>query len=92
MSETTYKGSCFCGSVEIEATGAPVKMGYCHCEACASWSASPINAFTLWPPESVKVVRGEEHVGPSTRPKTATASFATSVEGTLWLTILEWDW
>ena len=63
MSETTYKGSCFCGSVEFEATGAPAKMGYCHCGDCASWSASPINAFTLWPPESVKVVRGEEHVG-----------------------------
>ena len=25
MSETTYKGSCFCGSVEFEATGAPAK-------------------------------------------------------------------
>ena len=33
MSEPTYKGSCFCGSVEIKATGAPAKMGYCHCEA-----------------------------------------------------------
>ena len=63
MSETTYKGVCFCGSVEFEATGAPAKMGYCHCGDCASWSASPINAFTLWPPESVKLVRGEEHVG-----------------------------
>ena len=63
MSETTYKGSCFCGSVEFAATGAPAKMGYCHCGDCASWSASPINAFTLWPPESVKVFRGEEHVG-----------------------------
>ena len=63
MSETTYKGSCFCGSVEFEATGAPAKMGYCHCGDCASWSASPINAFTLWPPESVKLVSGEEHVG-----------------------------
>ena len=62
MSENTYKGSCFCGSVEIEATGSPAKMGYCHCEDCASWSAAPINAFTLWPPENVKVVSGEEHV------------------------------
>ena len=63
MSETTYKGSCFCGAVEIEATGAPEKMGYCHCKDCAAWAAAPINAATLWPQESVKVVKGEEHIG-----------------------------
>ncbi|MFV0473415.1 MAG: GFA family protein [Pikeienuella sp.] len=57
-----YKGACFCGAVEIEATGAPVLMGYCHCESCRSWSAGPVNAFTLWPPEAVTVVKGEEHI------------------------------
>ena len=62
MSETTYKGNCFCGSVEIETSGAPAMMGYCHCKDCASWSASPITATTLWPQESVKVVKGEEHI------------------------------
>jgi len=62
MSETTYKGNCFCGSVEIETSGAPAMMGYCHCKDCASWSASPITAATLWPQESVKVVKGEEHI------------------------------
>ena len=61
MSETIYKASCFCGSVEIETSGAPTMMGYCHCKDCASWSASPITAATLWPQESVKVVKGEEH-------------------------------
>ena len=25
------QGSCFCRAVEIEATGAPAKMGYSHC-------------------------------------------------------------
>lgn len=37
-------------------------MGYCHCESCRHWSAGPVNAFTLWPPEAVEVVRGEEHL------------------------------
>lgn len=37
-------------------------MGYCHCESCRQWSAGPVNAFTLWPPEAVEVVRGEEHL------------------------------
>ena len=62
MSETIYKASCFCGSVEIETSGTPTMMGYCHCKDCASWSASPITAATLWPQESVKVVKGEENI------------------------------
>lgn len=59
----THKGSCFCGAVEIEVTGEPVGMGYCHCASCRSWSAGPINAFTLWPDANVKVTRGEKSVG-----------------------------
>ena len=62
MNEITYKASCFCGSVEIETSGAPTMMGYCHCKDCASWSASPITTATLWPQKSVKVVKGEEHI------------------------------
>jgi hypothetical protein len=37
-------------------------MGYCHCESCRSWAAAPVNAFTLWKPESVKITRGGEHI------------------------------
>jgi hypothetical protein len=59
----TYKGSCFCGEVEIEATGAPAVMGYCHCGDCAAWAAAPINAFSLWPPDRVRVTKGEASVG-----------------------------
>ena len=58
----TLKGSCFCGAVEIEVEGAPEAMGYCHCNSCRSWSASPVNAFSLWKPGSVKVTKGAENV------------------------------
>ena len=34
-------------------------MGYCHCDSCRHWSAGPVNAFTLWKPESVKITQGE---------------------------------
>jgi hypothetical protein len=61
--EKTYKGGCFCGSVELTVTGEPAAMGYCHCESCRHWSAGPINAFTLWKPQAVKVTRGVEHIG-----------------------------
>jgi len=58
----THKGSCFCGTVALEATGAPEAMGYCHCRSCRSWSGGPVNAFSLWKPEAVRVTSGAEHV------------------------------
>ena len=45
--EKTYEGQCYCGAVTIEVTGDPEGAGYCHCAACRSWSAGPVNAFTL---------------------------------------------
>ena len=48
--EKTYEGECYCGAVTIEVTGDPEGAGYCHCAACRSWSAGPVNAFTLWKP------------------------------------------
>lgn len=59
----TLKGRCFCGAVEIETEGQPEAMGYCHCESCRSWSAGPVNAFSLWNPASVKVTKGAESIG-----------------------------
>ena len=59
----TYRGSCFCGSVQLTVTGEPAAMGYCHCESCRHWSAGPVNAFTLWKPDAVTITRGAEHVG-----------------------------
>ncbi|HYC65962.1 MAG TPA: GFA family protein [Reyranellaceae bacterium] len=59
----THTGSCFCGTVTVEASGAPEAMGYCHCRSCRSWSAGPVNAFTLWKPENVKVTKGEDQIG-----------------------------
>jgi hypothetical protein len=55
-----YVGKCFCGTVQIRASGAPLAMGYCHCKDCRAWSAGPVNAFTLWQPEGITVERGEE--------------------------------
>jgi hypothetical protein len=59
----THKGQCFCGSVKIEVSGNPEGMGYCHCGSCRSWSAAPVNAFTLWTADAVRVTDGAEHIG-----------------------------
>jgi hypothetical protein len=62
-SEHIYGGSCFCGAVQFTVTGEPAAMGYCHCESCRRWSAGPVNAFTLWKPEAVRVTRGADRIG-----------------------------
>lgn len=61
--ETSYKAGCFCGTVEVEASGKPLFAGYCHCADCQAWSAAPINAFSLWKADSVRVTKGESEIG-----------------------------
>ena len=61
--EPSYEGSCFCGAVKLQVTGEPVAMGYCHCASCRSWSAGPVNAFSLWKPDSVTVTQGANQIG-----------------------------
>jgi hypothetical protein len=58
----SHDGSCFCGAVRLTVSGDPVAMGYCHCESCRSWSAGPVNAFSLWPPAAVKVTQGADNI------------------------------
>jgi hypothetical protein len=61
--ETEYKGRCFCGAVELRVVGKPAAAGYCHCTSCRQWSAGPVNAFTLWPPNAVTITRGADQLG-----------------------------
>ncbi len=62
-SQQTYQGQCFCGAVSFTVSGEPVAMGYCHCQSCRQWSAGPVNAFSLWPPQALRVTQGEQHIG-----------------------------
>jgi len=59
---SVYRASYFCGSVAFEVTGEPVAMGYCHCNSCRHWSASPVNAFTLWKPDAIRITKGERDI------------------------------
>lgn len=80
---TIHKGQCFCGAVEIEVSGAPEGMGYCHCASCRSWSAGPVNAFTLWKPERVKVTKGAEHIGTFNKTENSARQYCTQCGGHL---------
>jgi hypothetical protein len=78
-----HSGTCFCGAVEVQVTGTPEAMGYCHCASCRSWSAGPVNAFSLWKPENVKVTRGPEHVGHFQKTALSDRQFCTRCGGHL---------
>jgi hypothetical protein len=79
----THTGTCFCGAVEIEVKGAPAAMGYCHCASCRSWSAGPVNAFTLWKPENVKVTKGAQFIGRFKKTEKSDRQFCTKCGGHL---------
>ena len=79
----SHHGRCFCGTVRIEVTGSPEAMGYCHCSSCRSWSGGPVNAFSLWKPDAVKITAGAEHVGTFNKTKMSFRKFCTKCGGHL---------
>ena len=80
-----HKGTCFCGAVEVEATGAPVDMGYCHCASCRTYAGAPLVAFTIWPAADVAVTRGAEHLGGFNKVGTSDRKFCVRCGGHLFI-------
>ena len=78
-----FKGECFCGTVKLEASGDPEGMGFCHCRSCRSWSGGPVNAFTLWKPEAVKVTAGADSLGMYQKTEISQRQFCTKCGGHL---------
>jgi hypothetical protein len=81
--ETQHTGHCFCGAVELEVSGEPVAMGYCHCKSCRQWSASPVNGFTLWPPAAVTITRGADRVASFQKTPTSIRKWCSACGGHL---------
>lgn len=88
---TTYQGSCFCGAVRLEVTGEPAGQGYCHCSSCRSWAAAPVNAFTLWKPDAIRVTAGEQHIGVFHKTERSYRKFCTQCGGHLMTQHPHWD-
>ena len=77
----THARTCFCGVVAIEVTGAPEEMGFSHCNSCRSYSGGPVNAFTLWKRENVKVTKGAEFLGRFNKTEFSDRRFCTRCGG-----------
>ncbi len=87
----SHSGRCFCGSVTIEVTGEPAGMGYCHCSSCRSWSGGPVNAFTLWKPDQVRITKGAEYVGTYQQSDNSQRQYCTRCGGHLMTRHPLWD-
>lgn len=79
----SYSGSCFCGAVELVAVGQPVAMGYCHCQSCRQWSASPVNAFSLWTPTAIEITQGINEISEYSKTSNSQRKWCTNCGGHL---------
>ena len=55
-------GSCLCGGVAFELSGAPLLFLYCHCQSCRRASGSMHNANLAFPESSLAWTRGENFI------------------------------
>ncbi|MEO5755444.1 MAG: GFA family protein [Mesorhizobium sp.] len=50
MSDTARRtGSCLCGGVQFSVSGAPLRVGLCHCKDCRKAGGSAYSAYAIWP-------------------------------------------
>jgi hypothetical protein len=87
----SYSGSCFCGAVRFTVSGQPAAMGYCHCDSCRHWSAGPVNAFTLWKPDAIKVTQGADKIGTYNKTPRSYRKFCKTCGGHLFTEHPHWN-
>ena len=51
-------GGCLCGAVRLTATGAPYRVGLCHCLDCRKHHGALFHASAIFPEDAV-VITGE---------------------------------
>ena len=86
----SYDGACFCGTVRFTVSGKPAAMGYCHCDSCRRWSAGPVNAFTLWKPDAVRITHGAQNIGTYNKSPRSYRQWCKSCGGHLFTEHPEW--
>lgn len=53
-------GGCLCGQVRLVASGAPSRVGICHCLDCRKHHGALFEASAIFPQDAVKI-EGETH-------------------------------
>lgn len=60
MTQSMYRGSCLCGSVEYRISGEPRKFYHCHCRRCRKASGTGHASNLLVRPGTIEWIKGEE--------------------------------
>ncbi len=55
-----FTGGCLCGEVRFMASGAPYRVGLCHCLDCRKHHGALFSAFAIFPEAAVSI-QGETH-------------------------------
>ena len=50
-----YTGGCLCGNVRIVASGAPYRVGLCHCLDCRKIHGALFHASAIFPADAVTI-------------------------------------
>lgn len=50
-----FTGGCLCGDIRIQATGAPYRVGMCHCLDCRKHHGALFQAYAVFPEDAVTV-------------------------------------
>jgi hypothetical protein len=55
-----YAAGCLCGSLRVEATGNPYRVGLCHCMDCRKHHGTAFHSSAVFPADAV-TVEGAAH-------------------------------
>ena len=55
MSDTNLSGGCLCGAVRIVASGAPYRVGICHCLDCRKHHGAVFHSSAMFPADAVTI-------------------------------------
>ena len=77
----TFTGGCLCGTVTIEASGRPYRVGLCHCLDCRKHHGALFNASAIFPQEAVTIT-GEvrDYAGRFFCPRCGSSVYARSAD------------
>lgn len=52
------EGGCHCGAVRYEVTGAPMRVGLCHCTDCRRSAGAPMVAWAVLGEDQFRLTKG----------------------------------
>lgn len=58
-----HRGSCLCGAIEYEVSGALTPIVHCHCKFCSKAHGAAFTTLLLMQASDFRIIRGESVIG-----------------------------